>query len=125
MPAPAGESPWLSEARVGAAPRRRPCCSTAIMASVDSAPWLRLRPAPVSPPPHPPVRSSISGTLASLSPRNHARHIRTPASHLSSAVTVAARTQASASAARSEEHTSELQSPVHIVCRLLLEKKKL
>src|SRR5690348_17574797 len=27
--------------------------------------------------------------------------------------------------ARSEEHTSELQSPVHIVCRLLLEKKKL
>src|SRR5690348_18482972 len=25
---------------------------------------------------------------------------------------------------RSEEHTSELQSPVHIVCRLLLEKKK-
>src|SRR5690348_17358280 len=26
---------------------------------------------------------------------------------------------------RSEEHTSELQSPVHLVCRLLLEKKKL
>src|SRR6266487_1541914 len=25
---------------------------------------------------------------------------------------------------RSEEHTSELQSPVHLVCRLLLEKKK-
>src|SRR5438876_5875410 len=24
---------------------------------------------------------------------------------------------------RSEEHTSELQSPVHLVCRLLLEKK--
>src|SRR5438876_3534003 len=27
-------------------------------------------------------------------------------------------------AERSEEHTSELQSPVHLVCRLLLEKKK-
>src|SRR5438876_8654593 len=27
--------------------------------------------------------------------------------------------------ARSEEHTSELQSPVHLVCRLLLEKKKI
>src|SRR5438876_7678194 len=27
-------------------------------------------------------------------------------------------------ALRSEEHTSELQSPVHLVCRLLLEKKK-
>src|SRR5690348_18132897 len=29
-----------------------------------------------------------------------------------------------ASSPRSEEHTSELQSPVHLVCRLLLEKKK-
>src|SRR5207244_6683127 len=29
-----------------------------------------------------------------------------------------------ASHARSEEHTSELQSPDHLVCRLLLEKKK-
>src|SRR5438876_6657802 len=28
------------------------------------------------------------------------------------------------SESRSEEHTSELQSPVHLVCRLLLEKKK-
>src|SRR5258708_27637327 len=26
---------------------------------------------------------------------------------------------------RSEEHTSELQSPDHLVCRLLLEKKRL
>src|SRR5437879_9221578 len=26
---------------------------------------------------------------------------------------------------RSEEHTSELQSPMYLVCRLLLEKKKL
>src|SRR5438552_5152412 len=33
-------------------------------------------------------------------------------------VTVAERT------GRSEEHTSELQSPDHLVCRLLLEKKK-
>src|SRR5690348_17725413 len=31
---------------------------------------------------------------------------------------------AEAVARRSEEHTSELQSPVHLVCRLLLEKKK-
>src|SRR5437763_10633001 len=28
------------------------------------------------------------------------------------------------SIARSEEHTSELQSPMYLVCRLLLEKKK-
>src|SRR5690348_18246516 len=30
-----------------------------------------------------------------------------------------------AAVGRSEEHTSELQSPVHLVCRLLLEKKKI
>src|SRR5437762_5495645 len=29
-----------------------------------------------------------------------------------------------ASRGRSEEHTSELQSPMYLVCRLLLEKKK-
>src|SRR5256885_8075247 len=29
-----------------------------------------------------------------------------------------------ATASRSEEHTSELQSPCNLVCRLLLEKKK-
>src|SRR5258708_24219973 len=29
-----------------------------------------------------------------------------------------------AAVTRSEEHTSELQSPDHLVCRLLLEKKK-
>src|SRR5258708_25518619 len=32
--------------------------------------------------------------------------------------------RARACALRSEEHTSELQSPDHLVCRLLLEKKK-
>src|SRR5437879_8184457 len=31
---------------------------------------------------------------------------------------------ASTSMSRSEEHTSELQSPMYLVCRLLLEKKK-
>src|SRR5258708_23587608 len=32
--------------------------------------------------------------------------------------------EADESGGRSEEHTSELQSPDHLVCRLLLEKKK-
>src|SRR2546422_2396383 len=32
--------------------------------------------------------------------------------------------RASAGSRRSEEHTSELQSRLHLVCRLLLEKKK-
>src|SRR5690348_18461943 len=53
------------------------------------------------------------------------RHSRVPAS-----VTAAAssdglsRIASSTALQRSEEHTSELQSPVHLVCRLLLEKKK-
>src|SRR5258708_21331506 len=34
------------------------------------------------------------------------------------------RERADDSGLRSEEHTSELQSPDHLVCRLLLEKKK-
>src|SRR5258708_38286601 len=32
--------------------------------------------------------------------------------------------RSSTNLSRSEEHTSELQSPDHLVCRLLLEKKK-
>src|SRR5258708_17219828 len=38
---------------------------------------------------------------------------------------VRARAPAPALCGRSEEHTSELQSPDHLVCRLLLEKKKI
>src|SRR5256885_10053176 len=34
------------------------------------------------------------------------------------------RSRPRASVTRSEEHTSELQSPCNLVCRLLLEKKK-
>src|SRR5690348_17739001 len=37
----------------------------------------------------------------------------------------AAKSMSAARPTRSEEHTSELQSPVHLVCRLLLEKKKM
>src|SRR5437763_10130583 len=41
-------------------------------------------------------------------------------------ITRAANVDADAGVAvRSEEHTSELQSPMYLVCRLLLEKKKL
>src|SRR5687768_18302623 len=42
-----------------------------------------------------------------------------------SACTLATRkTRGPAFGSRSEEHTSELQSRLHLVCRLLLEKKK-
>src|SRR5690348_18022647 len=41
-----------------------------------------------------------------------------------SGIDAAATPDKESAATRSEEHTSELQSPVHLVCRLLLEKKK-
>src|SRR5690625_6362738 len=54
------------------------------------------------------------------------RAIGTPASGCRSSPAARWRSIADAvsSAARSEEHTSELQSRGHLVCRLLLEKKK-
>src|SRR3989338_10018799 len=46
------------------------------------------------------------------------------AQQLITPVTHARRTRSTLENARSEEHTSELQSQFHLVCRLLLEKKK-
>src|SRR5438552_10994651 len=62
-------------------------------------------------------RSSMPQSRARLSPSCAA----------SSSGSTAARSSPASprpSAPRSEEHTSELQSPDHLVCRLLLEKKK-
>src|SRR5215210_9449923 len=39
-------------------------------------------------------------------------------------ICIPAARQAAPTVRRSEEHTSELQSPMYLVCRLLLEKKK-
>src|SRR5690348_17558450 len=39
-------------------------------------------------------------------------------------IAICASPSSATESSRSEEHTSELQSPVHLVCRLLLEKKK-
>src|SRR5256885_9165069 len=49
-----------------------------------------------------------------------ARRARSPATRGPGAAT----SRSWAACARSEEHTSELQSPCNLVCRLLLEKKK-
>src|SRR2546426_5316984 len=46
------------------------------------------------------------------------------ADHRVEVCSVHARVAVCSSAGRSEEHTSELQSPCNLVCRLLLEKKK-
>src|SRR5688500_19661058 len=58
----------------------------------------------------------LSGRIRCCRPSARAEWER---SGLPSGVTVA-----SIVASRSEEHTSELQSPCNLVCRLLLEKKK-
>src|SRR5438045_5447462 len=47
-----------------------------------------------------------------------------PAARARGAPTASPRTPPPATGSRSEEHTSELQSLRHLVCRLLLEKKK-
>src|SRR5690242_21206322 len=47
-----------------------------------------------------------------------------PAGHSPACSNRSERRQSCLPAARSEEHTSELQSHVNLVCRLLLEKKK-
>src|SRR5581483_838303 len=60
---------------------RWPCWKVEMSAKVDSAPWLSLAPRGLSPSPLPPVAVSYSGVRLSLSPWNHATHIRTPLSH--------------------------------------------
>src|SRR5258708_21636237 len=60
---------------------------------------------------------------ATAAPR--ARKASTAAFPMPEAAPVTSATSpAKAAVERSEEHTSELQSPDHLVCRLLLEKKK-
>src|SRR2546429_878833 len=63
-----------------------------------------------------PYTTLFRSRTARTTPRIAETHRRTiaPARHLGDG----ARTR------RSEEHTSELQSRLHLVCRLLLEKKK-
>src|SRR5256885_8292832 len=58
--------------------------------------------------------------LYSNSGKHRIRHTSARQEYLPTSVNVAGR----CAQGRSEEHTSELQSPCNLVCRLLLEKKK-
>src|SRR5690625_6872904 len=69
------------------------------------------------------VVSSVSPERWDIMDRKPARWARSTASKVSVSVPIWLTLTSSALAARSEEHTSELQSRGHIVCRLLLEKK--
>src|SRR5437762_4829148 len=73
-----------------------------------------------------PTRRSSDLTTSSTEPRPAYRSMY-GWSNCVKKVTAASSSAAEATAvasARSEEHTSELQSPMYLVCRLLLEKKK-
>src|SRR5438876_8614292 len=56
--------------------------------------------------------------------RSQAADTVTPAQLQAPPTTSSRATKVATVVGRSEEHTSELQSPVHLVCRLLLVKKK-
>src|SRR5690242_20855312 len=78
--------------------------------------WIRLlATTAVDPPTEPAVCTRSSGlpTAPSASARNS-----------SGIITPSKKSGALPTTTRSEEHTSELQSHVNLVCRLLLEKKK-
>src|SRR5690242_21576584 len=86
-------------------------CSSRVSSSLTGRPVLSAASARISstnisclPPKPPPTRSQNTRTLSGASAKISlsARRVRN----------------------RSEEHTSELQSHVNLVCRLLLEKKK-
>src|SRR2546422_8019746 len=69
-----------------------------------------------------PPRSTLSPYTTLF--RSRYRHDKNgPARHKLRLCARAARSAARSRRARSEEHTSELQSRLHLVCRLLLEKK--
>src|SRR5437762_13026713 len=53
-----------------------------------------------------------------------AREVYNPAQPSLALIDIAVERNAYGRQVRSEEHTSELQSPMYLVCRLLLEKKK-
>src|SRR5438552_7325231 len=75
--------------------------------------------------PPPPTSTLFPYTTLFRSPRNYTRKLKLDQmQQYGDTVPDAAEACVPRSNNRSEEHTSELQSPDHLVCRLLLEKKK-
>src|SRR5207249_9244292 len=94
--------------------RRAPApCAPCGRAAPDRR-WCHAATAGTRPPPPPPRRARVAA----------ADHARACAGPDRAAGTAASRPRRGPPCARSEEHTSELQSRFDLVCRLLLEKKK-
>src|SRR5256885_10860902 len=85
------------------------------------SPDLSSADAPAHPPNQRPPRKSTNPKIQKS--KNPAQNSTAPSLHHSSSAH--RRRRRSARASRSEEHTSELQSPCNLVCRLLLEKQKI
>src|SRR5438876_2567067 len=71
----------------------------------------------------PPRSTLFPYTTLFRSGSDHVRHCRRAAAERMDRAVAARISGVGPGADRSEEHTSELQSPVQLVCRLLLEKK--
>src|SRR5438552_12123385 len=100
-PNPEASATPVSSTRYGFHPERpRENAKTAPAAIEAPASAAKLRPAAETP-------SSIAASAPAAAPPETPRMVGSASGFL-----------------RSEEHTSELQSPDHLVCRLLLEKKK-
>src|SRR5690242_21465927 len=80
---------------------------TTLFRSREGPPWVRLVPCADF--------GEVAGAVAGVTPQ---RALRSPRGCREDGVICGSRPS------RSEEHTSELQSHVNLVCRLLLEKKK-
>src|SRR5256885_13069665 len=72
----------------------------------------------------PPRSTLFPYTTLFRSSHTRSRHPRRPTSQLSGKYSERRDEASKVGVLRSEEHTSELQSPCNLVCRLLLEKKK-
>src|SRR3989449_1245337 len=121
---------------------RRPVMTTLVMLGILSFGLMAYRLLPVSNLPNvdfPTIQ--VNASLPGASPETMASAVATPLEKQFSTIAGVDQMTSSSSlgntnitlqftldrsidAARSEEHTSELQSRLHLVCRLLLEKKK-
>src|SRR2546426_2257148 len=83
------------------------------MPSMSLTTWIRVLSSKVVS-----IRSSNASTVAFLYPAE-----LEPAGLIATSLELPKKSLRYVSGVRSEEHTSELQSPCNLVCRLLLEKK--
>src|SRR5687768_18174325 len=96
----------------------KPSCTTLETASLQKARWLARA--------EETDRRTLSRSRRSCSSASATTNLsRAPKSRIScSPFSMRYRRRFRSTINRSEEHTSELQSRLHLVCRLLLEKKK-